>query len=376
MKTYLLLLFSPVAKFVFCATFLFNAHLFAQIPYQIVWGMNDQLSGVSSHVNFTAQDARLAGAHQFSLWPYLPDGNGGSAYVTTYWASDVLPERYMDVTIQAHEFEYSIQSFSFRVRRSETGPVDLVVRTSLDGFSSNLYTYHLNSPATFYTVTVPIGITELSSGISFRIYGYNAGSYLGTFYLDQLVINGEITDIVLPIRLYSFQALWIENRVLLEWQIESNSGTIGFDVEKSHDLITFETIGHVTSGVEGSSRSTYHLFDDNPWPGVNYYRLKMHGDDHFSYYSHVIDVVVMRAETDFIIAPNPSTSHVVSLLLNGDIAEDVSLFHLSGKQIEVDGLVRRGRYIDLFPKHTLSSGLYVLSLKIKGKWLRKKLIVF
>ena len=376
MKRYLLQFAANIAKVVFCAIFSFSSQVSAQVPFQVVWGMNDQLSGSSSHVNFTAEAAKLTGAHQFSLWPYLPDGNGGSAYVTTYWASNLLPERYVDVTIQAHEFEYSIQSFSFRVKRSETGPVDLVVRSSLDGFTSNIYSYHLNTPATFYTVNVPLGLTALSSGISFRIYGYNAASYLGTFYLDQLVINGEITDIVLPIRLYSFKGFLIENQVHLTWQVASSEEKSVFVVEKSQDLISFENVGRVSSGETIAGRSTYHFIDDRPWSGVSYYRLKMYGEDNIYTYSHVIDVIVLGEEITFTIAPHPSMGRVVSLILNGDIPEDVSLFHVTGKWIEVDGLVRRGRYIDLFPKHALSSGLYVLSLKIKGKWLRKKLIVF
>jgi hypothetical protein len=31
--------------------------------------------------------------------------------------------------------------------------------------------------------------------------------------------------------------------------------------------------------------------------------------------------------------------------------------------------------MDLFPNHTLSSGIYVLSLKLNGRWQRQKVLI-
>lgn len=347
----------------------------SQTPFQIVWGMNGNLSGSSSSTNFSPDNAYLVGAHPHSLPAvlYYSLGGGDFAYGTTYWLAG--PEKYLNFSYSVSTYEYDLNSVSFRVRRSGEGPKDVSLRSSLDGFVANLTTFDLNADAVFYNVVVPLGLTNLSSGVTFRIYGDNADTYLGVLYFDQIVINGTVTSIVLPVDLTYFRAAPIGKTVKLEWETSFETNSKSFIIERSEDLNTFEVVGIVDAAGESNERQKYIFVDDGPSAGVNYYRLRMVDKNDDFNFSKTVDAVIHSEGHLFSVSPNPSFPTQIRIKNNLLNPDEIVLTNVLGQKVRINATRNDGNFMDLFPNQALSSGIYVLSLKLNGSWQHQKVLI-
>lgn len=102
--------------------------------------------------------------------------------------------RYVDFTIAPTAgYTLTLTDISFKDQVSGTGPSGFAVRSSTDGYASNIFSGSTNGslsdPAHASTLT---GFTNLSSGTTFRIYAYGASSGSGTWRIDDLTILGFI----------------------------------------------------------------------------------------------------------------------------------------------------------------------------------------
>ncbi len=145
----------------------------------------------------------------FTGWP-AGALNGAASYASLSGAVDT--SKYFQVMLSPDpSYSMDLSSISFSLQRSSTGIRTYVVRSSADGFKSNLTA--LISPAdTNLTVesanvffinkdittirtgsTIKLGgaaFTGIASSIRFRFYAYNAESAAGTFSLDNVLISG------------------------------------------------------------------------------------------------------------------------------------------------------------------------------------------
>lgn len=92
--------------------------------------------------------------------------------------------------------------------------------------------------------------------------------------------RGETEDYVwasvgpLPVELLSFTGRPMGSGVLLEWSTATETGSGYFVVERSMDLLRFDSIGTVPAAGCSQALMRYSLLDDRPKPGVNYYMLR------------------------------------------------------------------------------------------------------
>jgi PKD repeat protein len=142
----------------------------------------------------------------------------GSLNTGKYYEFTVTPREGTAMTLQVPNGSNVAQpSLKFTVKRSQSGPRNFCVRSSVNNFSTNLPlgTLGANSPNlalltspnpvntyffsidTAVTVTSPQVILPLSSysnltnPVTFRIYAYNAEDAVGTFSVDSLIIDGN-----------------------------------------------------------------------------------------------------------------------------------------------------------------------------------------
>ena len=119
--------------------------------------------------------------------------------------------RYFSFTITANTgFVLNLTSFELDEIRSGTGPNQWVLRSSRDGFTTDLGTY-TNTGTTLLTNRV-IALNEsfynVSGSIEFRIYGFGASSAAGTWRVDNVELFGSIsTPDVTPANLQSASTL-------------------------------------------------------------------------------------------------------------------------------------------------------------------------
>ena len=126
--------------------------------------------------------------------------------------------------------------------------------------------------------SVPFTTTTGVMGIEF--YTSNPGAYM---------LRIKRTSLVLPLDVTYMTAIKEGSRAKIEWHAEQDLDTDFYVVERSTNGIIFEDIQTVNSK-ESTSEVTYHLYDEQPFSPISYYRLKIIGDDGQVYYTNVVSV--------------------------------------------------------------------------------------
>ena len=142
----------------------------------------------------------------------------------------------------------------------------------------------------------------------------NNGQTALTFPNDDNVSTNPIEDqdwreplsSTLPVELISFKAIKNNNSVDLTWSTASEINNDYFLVQKSDDNVNFETIESVDGNGNSNVIINYFAIDNNPYSGVNYYRLLQVDYDGTQDYSNTITVNFI-GENEIIVYPNPTT---------------------------------------------------------------------
>ncbi len=142
-----------------------------------------------------------------------------------------------------------------------------------------------NSPTIGYAGTI--------SGFSFTWNnGPDIGTSFPTGYSGQTMGLGAINltraACPMPVTLVSFVAKKDDANVTLNWETSSETNSDYFDVQKSTDARSFETIGRKQAVSESADLVRYTLKDEQPIEGLNYYRLKMVDKDATYSYSRIV----------------------------------------------------------------------------------------
>ena len=109
--------------------------------------------------------------------------NAGRFNATEWTTSSTIDlNEFMEFTITpTGGYQFSVSSIYVQIRRSGTGPREIALRSSLDGYSTNLDTNYIildNTNTQNYTFT--FSQPNSSVAITYRIYMYNAESNLGS----------------------------------------------------------------------------------------------------------------------------------------------------------------------------------------------------
>lgn len=97
---------------------------------------------------------------------------------------------------------------------------------------------------------------------------------------------------ILPITLSSFTAYSAQNQIFVQWDTESESGAISYNVERASDALNFESIGTVKATGSPATTAHYQFTDASALPGTNYYRLRQINSDGSETISEVISCVL------------------------------------------------------------------------------------
>lgn len=151
----------------------------------------------------------------YSGWP-LGALNGNDLYASLTGAINTA--KYYEVTISPNtNYFLDLDSITFTIQKSSTGIRTYCVRSSADGYATNLAAsidpgnsnlsvqtndiFFLNFDANTTaqngsTITLGgVGFTGLSTPITFRFYGWNTESGTGTFSIDNVIFKGGITTL-------------------------------------------------------------------------------------------------------------------------------------------------------------------------------------
>jgi len=157
------------------------------------------------------------------------------------------------------------------------------------------------------------------------------------------VCNSLTTTFVaeLPVSMLYFNVDEHDSGVELLWATASETNNDRFEVERSLNGLTFETIGEVTGAGNSTSTVNYSFVDDNPHAGTSYYRLLQVDFDGASEYSDTKSVSVggvLLGQCELSVRPNPCTGNCRVVL--SDCPQNVAqmigirMFDASGNMVD------------------------------------------
>ncbi len=181
----------------------------------------------------------------------------------------------------------------------------------------------------------------------------------------------------LPVKFIRFYVDLVGEDVRVRWTTDSEYDNDFFTVERSKDMILWETLEIVPGAGTSPGAGEYQYMDMEPKKGINHYRIKQTDLNGAYDYSHI-----EKVEVDFLydiiaevaVAPNPLPGSSDSFIIKGESSlagVTVKLIDISGKEIKIntdlnDTELRVTPFIKM-------PGLYFLIIQKREKSIVKKI---
>ncbi len=278
------------------------------------------------------------------------NANGFTTSTTT-----LDPNDYFEFTLTpATGYDIDFSSFDYTAQSSSSGPVSFSFRSSVDAFGSDI-----GSPtATGTTISLTgSAFQNITSPITFRIYGYGATLATGTFSINDFTFSGSVGAVALPIYLVSFDARSQAGSDRLSWSTSCGSTAAWFAVERSNGNEAFKPIATVNAQ-SSTCDGTHNYSFDAPAvaEGRSLYRLAMNDASGAITYSHTVSLTkgVTAAPADIRLSPVPA--HNVLTVSGASAGCAWRIYDAQGRLVSSG--VLNGSDIEL---GSLRGGLYFLS---------------
>jgi len=281
-------------------------------------------------------------------------GNPGGAYA---YQANSAGQSGVTITLSLNVAnDLDITSIQFDARSSTQGPDNVTV----DVNGINVGSSSVSRSSTLWSnINLAAAINDLSGQVSVNLVysGANPAVANWTTRIDNFQING----VALPIELISFTGKLQQRVVVLNWRTATETSNDFFSIERSADGRHFTETGRVQGSGTTAEPQDYRFTDDNPLPGLNYYRLRQVDFDGQFSYSKVVSVRV--GETSGArLYPSPATEFL-TLQMEKPAAENTvwEIFDLAGR------LLQSGEFLAENPDFqinvaALPEGLYHLRL--------------
>lgn len=196
----------------------------------------------------------------------------------------------------------------------------------------------------------------------------NSSSYIS--------VNDAIIVAPLPIELAYFNVSERNNRIHIYWETETELNVDYFEVQRSRDGFSFETIEVVEASGYSSVKQFYEIFDEKAQSSSQlYYRLKSVDNDKTYSFSQSKAIKRQIALADeVVLSPNPASNYF-SINLPDDMEGNVIV-----EMITVSGEVVIKQSVDSsssrkIPLNNTSKGVYLVRVYNNDLYISKKLIV-
>lgn len=300
--------------------------------------------------------------------------NGGTEYFgENGWpAGAINNSMYLQFSISPNAgYQLDLTNIILTIRRSNTGspagsgPTSWSLRSSLDGYSTDIAANSLTHNYNNYTVTLGSSFINLYSTVTFRLYGYNTNVASGG--TSRLVVNNISIDglgTVLPLSLTGIQASHSNDKnISVKWQVNNvHEGSV-FNVERSLNGSDFTLLNSFT---EKETRSTgSYNFEDSKVPAnapAVFYRIKIDEPTGWTYYSWLAKVN-NKAANQLLIDYTTITgqSLVTALQVPEKGRYSVAVVGMNGAVLQQHALdLEAGVQVISLPLNALAHGTYVV----------------
>lgn len=228
------------------------------------------------------------------------------------------------------------------------------------------------------TVPVPGGRTTVAAGINY-VPGSATTAAPYTFIANYENTTSDHLPVLArfqfvgkptPVTFRDFRGTFGGAAVHLTWSTATERDNDRFDIQRSADARSFETIGSRQGRGTTAQRSDYAFVDERPEPGLNYYRLRQVDTDGTVHLSRTISV---RTDGDVLALsayPNPATDRIGWTLPGSTEVRRTRVYTLQGQLLgEISGQVRE------LSVRSLAPGTYLLDVQTNGGKTYRKLFV-
>ncbi|MBS1617183.1 MAG: T9SS type A sorting domain-containing protein, partial [Bacteroidetes bacterium] len=189
------------------------------------------------------------------------------------------------------------------------------------------------------------------------------------------------TGVALPVQLMYLTATAVDNSYLrLDWATASEINNRGFEIQRSTDGISYETIGWVDGHGNSNTKIDYSYDDKTVIPNsIYYYRLRQLDFDGKDDYSNIVSGTII-GRNGFVVEslrPNPASSKVtVQVVSSAGQSATVSLTDALGRELQTreweiyEGF--NGIDLDLTP---YAAGTYTIVVRSQNSYFTRKLVI-
>ncbi len=341
------------------------------------WGFNNASLAASTTGHLTAGSA--------SLGPSIVSNAFNCS--TEYYGQDGWPtgsidlNAYLQFTVTSNSAYYLVlNTVALTIRRSNTGnpdgagPNTFSLRSSLDNYSTDIYTSSMTDAYVTYTITLPVAFQAIPSSVTFRLYGYNTTINSGgssRFVYDNIVVSGSANAGTLAARSLDLSAEAAADAVSLRWNPEGFEAGTTYSVERSVDGNLFSVIDQA---------STASSYSDMTLPAVTrlYYRVLAQSPDGSTLLSPIATVSLDQASGSglSIRSVNAQGSTVRSLVhIENNGTYQLALWSQDGRNLYRQ--VVSGQTGDLQTDMSLglrAHGIYILTVSGQGQQQAKQFV--
>ncbi|NLR91952.1 T9SS type A sorting domain-containing protein [Flammeovirga agarivorans] len=159
-----------------------------------------------------------------------------------------------------------------------------------------------------------------------------------TFQIDPENVyscNRNAANEDLPVELIYFEAYEYESAVELIWETASEINNSHFVLEKSQDKVNWYEITQVQGMGNSNIAMNYSFMDENPYPGVSYYRLtQVDFDGKYEMFEPIMYKNGEEVITNILAFPIPSEKIVTITSTQDILKERIQIFNSIGVSVQ------------------------------------------
>jgi len=163
-----------------------------------------------------------------------------------------------------------------------------------------------------------------------------------------------------------------KNKVTIEWATLSEINNSHFHIERSIDLKKWTVIGKVEGNGTTKNALDYTTTDQNPYKGINYYRLTQYAYNNDKETFRSVAVNYKSSARGHDIYPNPVKKKLHISINNTDGLQAIKIYNTYGSLVYSITNIEENNYtLDL---SNISKGLHVLNFQYEDELIREKFI--
>ena len=185
-------------------------------------------------------------------------------------------------------------------------------------------------------------------------------------------IGTSATDNALPVMFNDVKAFEKNRGIQIEWSNLTERDLINYIVERSVNGVNFSSLSQQSPRSNNNDKESYSAFDAAPFPGANYYRIKVLEISGKVIYSKVMRVDFGASAQGFTLYPNPVKGNLISVSVNNRQGHyTIKVINTSGQEIYSQRIIHQGGSLTQTVELPASAKPGVYSMVVSGDGYRQ-----